>query len=163
MRPQHLSLARSSRPSALVLALLLAVSTLACARSDEAVQADLQQQLAADPATAGITATVTEGVAKLSGVTQTQAQQDRAMAIGRAIKGVAAIESAMRIDDAALAEAVKNAIATDETVNAVPLKIEVRDGEVRLFSEQTNADQRARLAQVVSSVYGVTHVEDNMK
>ena len=147
----------------LVPALLLGLLMAACARSDAAVQTDLQQHLAADPATAGITATVTEGVAKLSGVTQTQAQQDRAMAIGRAVKGVAAIESAMRIDDAVLTQAVKKAIAADETISAVPLRIEVRDGEVRLFSDQTNADQRARLAQVAGSVYGVTHVEDNMK
>jgi osmotically-inducible protein OsmY len=148
---------------ALVVALLFAVLVAACARSDASVQADLQQQLAADPTTAGITATVTEGVAKLSGVTQTQAQQDRALAIGRAVKGVVAIESTMRIDDAALTEAVKKAIATDDTISAVPLRIEVRDGEVRLFSDQTNADQRARLTQVAGNVYGVTHVEDNMK
>jgi osmotically-inducible protein OsmY len=62
-----------------------------------------------------------------------------------------------------LTQAVKKAIAADETISAVPLRIEVRDGEVRLFSDQTNADQRARLAQVAGSVYGVTHVEDNMK
>jgi osmotically-inducible protein OsmY len=163
MRPQNLSHPRAIRFAALIVAFVLSVATGACSRPDADVQADLQRQLAADTATAGITATVTEGVARLSGVTQTKAQQDRAMDISRSVKGVKEVESAMRMDDASLAEAVKTAVAADESVRGIPLRVEATNGEVRLFSDSTNADQRARLLQVAGAVYGVTHVEDNMK
>jgi osmotically-inducible protein OsmY len=163
MRSQNPSSTSRSPRLALVLALLFAIAATACARADADVQADLQQQLSADSATASITATVADGIARLSGVTQTQAQQDRALAIARSVKGVKEVDSAMRMDDAALTEAVQKAIAADQTVSAVPLRIEVRDGEVRLFSDKTNADQRTKLAQIAGAVYGVTHVEDNMK
>ena len=163
MRPQDLSHPRLNQLSALMLALVLSVAAGACSRPDADVQADLQRQLTADTATAGITATVTNGVARLSGVTQTKAQQDRAMDITRSVKGVKEVESAMRMDDAALAEAVKTAVAADEAVRGIPLRVEATNGEVRLFSDSTNADQRTRLMQVAGAVYGVTHVEDHMK
>jgi osmotically-inducible protein OsmY len=151
------------RLAAILFTLSIAIAATACSRSDADVQADLQKQLAADTATANVTATVKEGVAQLSGVTQTKAQQDRAMDIARAVKGVKQVESAMRMDDAVLMEEVKKAIAADESVSAIPLRIEAHDGEVKLFSDKTNSDQRTRLVQVASGVYGVTHVEDNMK
>src|SRR5689334_8548671 len=115
------------------LVLILGIVTTACSRSDTDVQAEVQKALAADSATAGITATVTDGVAKLSGITKTRAQQDRATDITRAIKGVKSVESAMQVDDAALTDEVKNAIAADESVRDIPLRIEVHSGEVKLF------------------------------
>lgn len=147
----------------LLLALTLGITATACSRSDSDVQADLQKQLTADTVTSGITATVTEGVARLSGVTKTKAQQDRALDIARSVKGVKEVQSALRMDDATLADEVKKTIASDAAVSAIPLQIEVHDGEVKLFSDKTNSDQRARLVQLAGTVYGVTHVEDNMK
>ena len=154
---------RTQRCVLISCALVALLAAGACSRSDTDVQTELQQQLAADSATAGVTATVTEGVAHLSGVTDSKAQQDRAMDITRAVKGVKEVRSTMRLNDAALTAAVRSAIAADETIRAVPLTIEVHDGEVRLFSDKTNSDQRAKLTQIASAVYGVTHVEDNMK
>jgi hyperosmotically inducible protein len=151
------------RLPALLLALTLCFTAAACSRADADVQADLQKQLAADTATSGITATVTEGVARLSGVTKTKAQQDRALDIARSVKGVKEVQSTLRMDDATLAVEVKKTIAADASVSAIPLQVEVHDGEVKLFSDKTNSDQRARLVQLASTVYGVTHVEDNMK
>jgi hyperosmotically inducible periplasmic protein len=148
---------------AFVLAVLLGLATAACSRSDADVQTDLQRQLSADTATAGITATVTDGVATLGGVTKTKAQQDRALDIARSVKGVKEVQSALRMDDATLADEVKKTIAADASVSAIPLQIEVHDGEVKLFSDKTNSEQRARLVQIAGTVYGVSHVEDNMK
>jgi osmotically-inducible protein OsmY len=150
------------RVSALLLVFLLGL-TAACTRSDTDTQADLQRQLAADPLTANVTATVKDGNARLSGVTAAKEQQDRAIAIARAVKGVRNVEPAMRMDDAVLADAVRKKVAADSTVNAIPLRIEVHDGEVKLFSDKTNADQRAALTEIARSVYGVSHVEDNMR
>ena len=151
------------RAPALTLAILLGLGAAACSRADADVQADVQQALGADPATASLTVTVKEGVATLGGITSTKAQQDRATDIARAVKGVKTIESQMQIDNAALLDAVKAAVAADESLRDIPLNIEAREGEVTLSSDKTNADQRAKLAQVVRSVYGVNHVEDNMK
>ena len=95
----------------LLLALTLGITAAGCSRSDSDVQADLQKQLAADTATSGITATVTEGVARLSGVTKTKAQQDRALDIARSVKGVKEVQSTLRMDDATLADEVKKTIA----------------------------------------------------
>jgi hyperosmotically inducible protein len=145
------------------LAVLLGLAAAACSRSDADVQTDLQRQLSADTATAGITATVTEGVARLSGVTKAKAQQDRALDIARSVKGVKEVQSSLRMDDATLADEVKKTIAADASVSAIPLTVEVRDGEVKLFSDKTNSDQRAKLVQLAGTVYGVTHVEDDMK
>jgi osmotically-inducible protein OsmY len=150
------------RVSALLLVFLLGL-TAACTRSDTDTQADLQRQLAADPLTANVTATVKDGNARLSGVTAAKEQQDRAIAIARAVKGVRNVEPAMRMDDAVLADAVRKKVAADSTVNAIPLRIEVHEGEVKLFSDKTNADQRAALTEIARSVYGVSHVEDNMR
>lgn len=151
------------RLPALLLALTLCMAAAACSRSDSDVQADLQKQLAADTATATLTATVTDGVARLSGVTTTKAQQDRALDIARSVKGVKEVQAAMRVDDTALADDVKKAIAADASVGGIPLQVEVHEGEVKLFSDRTNSDQRAKLVQIAGTVYGVTHVEDNMK
>lgn len=149
--------------SARVFALIIGLAATACSRSDADVQTALQRQLSADTATTGITATVAEGVATLGGVTKTRAQHDRALDIARSVKGVKEVRSTLRLDDAALADEVKKSIAADASVSAVPLQIEVHDGEVKLSSDKTNSEQRAKLVQVASTVYGVTHVEDNMK
>jgi osmotically-inducible protein OsmY len=69
----------------------------------------------------------------------------------------------MHLNDAALTQAVKTAVAANPSVNAVPLRIEVHEGEVRLFSDQTNADQRATLVAIARGVDGVSQVEDDMK
>ena len=151
------------RVSTLMLALVIVVSAAACSRSDADVQSDVQKQLAADSTTAGLTVSVIQGVARISGVTQSKAQQDRASDIARAVKGVKVVESDMRIDDTALTDAVRKAIAADASLSDIPLRVEAHNGEVKLFSDKTNADQRAKLVEVTGAVYGVTHVEDDMK
>jgi len=147
-------------PDESLLVMLIAIAT---GRTDTAVQARLMKQLAVDPETARLTATVVKGIARISGEIGNKMQQDRAIEIARAVRGVKAIESGMHISDPALAEAVKKAIAADPSVATVPLRLEVHEGQVKLFSDQTNADQRARLAQVTRAVFGVTGFEDNMK
>jgi len=158
---------RPAAPWTLLLAVvaLLGAMAVGCGRSDEAVQSSLQQRLAADPATssAHVTVTVVEGVAHLKGETETLAQQEHAVDIARAVKGVKQVQSEMRLNDNALTEEVKKAIAADASVSQVPLRIEVKNAEVRLFSDKTNSDERTRLKELAGGVPGVVHVEDNMK
>jgi osmotically-inducible protein OsmY len=147
------------------MALLFSVMTAACGRSDASVQSDLQQQLTTDPATAGahLTVNVKEGTAILTGRTETMAQQQRAVDVARSVKGVKQVLNQMRVDDATLTEEVRKAIAADVSVNQIPLRIEVKDAEVSLYSDKTNSDERTRLKQLVGGVPGVAHVEDFMK
>ena len=153
-------------PAALLILVALACTLAAgCAPSDTSVQTYVQQRLAADPATANarLTVTVTDGVAHIKGETETLAQQQRAVDIATAVKGVKQVQSDMRLNDTAMTEEVKKAIAADASVSQIPLRIEVQQGEVKLFSDKTNGDQRTRLKQIASNVPGVVHVEDNMK
>jgi osmotically-inducible protein OsmY len=158
---------RATLPTTLLvgLAAVIAALTAGCGRSDATVQSDVQQQLAADPATssAHLTVTVKDGVAQIQGETDTMAQQQRALDVARAVKGVTQVESEMRLNDAALTQDVKKAIAADASVSDIPLRIEIKDGEVKLYSDKTNGDQRTRLKELASSVPGVVGVEDNMK
>src|SRR3954470_16199272 len=158
---------RNPLPRTFVLALVALLGTwmTGCGQSDSAVQSYLQERLAADPATssAHLTVTVAEGVAHLKGETETLAQQEHAVDIARAVKGVKQVQSEMRLNDAAMTEEVKKAIAADASVSQVPLRIEVKNAEVKLFSDKTNSNERARLKELAGSVPGVVHVEDDMK
>jgi len=158
---------RATLPTTLLigLAVVLAVLTAGCGRSDATVQSDVQQQLAADPAmsSAHLTVTVKDGVAQITGETDSMAQQQRALDVARAVKGVTQAQSDMRLNDAALTQDVKKAIAADASVSDIPLRIEVKDGAVKLYSDKTNGDQRTRLKALAANVPGVIGVEDNMK
>lgn len=136
-----------------------------CGPSDTSVQTYVQQRLAADPGTANarLTVTVTKGVALIKGETETIAQQQRAVDIATAVKGVTQVQSEMRLNDTAMTEEVKKAIAADASVSQIPLRIEVRNAEVKLFSDKTNGDERTKLKELAAAVPGVVHVEDNMK
>lgn len=152
---------------ALMLAALLAAGAIAagCSRSDATLQEELQKQLADDPRMAGsrVTVSVNQGQALIKGETESAAQQQRAVDVARAIKGLTQVQTEMRLSDAGLTEEVKKAIAADQSVNQVPLRLEVKNAEVNLYSDQTNTDQRARLREIAGGVPGVSRVEDHMK
>ena len=147
------------------LAVLVAALTAGCGRSDATVQSDVERQLAADAATAGahLTVTVNDGVAQIKGETDTMTQQQRALDVARAVKGVKQVQSEMRLSDAMLTQEVKKVIAADASVSDIPLRIEVKNAEVKLYSDKTNGDQRTRLKELAAGVPGVVHVEDDMK
>ena len=152
-------------PLRLVVLVIVAALCTACTRADADVQQDLQQQLNSDSVTAPahLSVTVDKGVEHLTGETETMAQQTRAVDLAHGVKGIKDVKSDMRMNDAALMRGVQAAIAADAEVSAIPLKIEVVQGEVRLMSDQTNATQRAKLVADAKAVPGVLHVEDRMK
>jgi hyperosmotically inducible protein len=152
-------------PLRLFAIVIVAALCTACTRPDADVQQDLQQQLNSDSVTAPahLSVTVQQGVAHLAGETETMAQQTRAVDLARGIKGVKDVQSDIRMNDATLTRDVQAAIAADPEVSAIPLRIEVVKGEVRLMSDQTNATQRAKLVADAKAVAAVVHVEDRMK
>jgi len=61
------------------------------------------------------------------------------------------------------ADRVKQALAADEIVAKIPIEVDAKEGFVRLWSDQTTAEERAKIVQIASGVPGVEHVEDRMR
>jgi len=167
LMPRALVRTCGNSASACILAALLfvTVSVAGCSRSDTALQEELRKQLAEDARMTGshVTVSVNQGTALIRGETQSAAQQQRAVDIAQAVKGLTQVQTEMRLSDAGLTAELEKAIAADPAVSQVPLRVEVKDAEVRLYSDQTNAGQRARLRDIAGGIPGVTRVDDNMK
>lgn len=146
---------------------LLAISLLitACGRTDPALLSAVSAQLSADPAIAALRldVSVSRGVVVLQGDTSSKAEQDRAVEIARAVRGVRDVVNEMRISDEAIANNVKKALASDQMLAGVPIEVDSTDGHVRLHSSETVREQRERAVQLASAVEGVTAVEDRMR
>jgi osmotically-inducible protein OsmY len=134
-------------------------------RPDSDVQAAVQGQLAKDPLTRPLklSVTVTRGVAYIVGETTTNAEQARATELARGIEGVKDVVNQMRINDDVLVDGVRKALAADPLVASVPIDVDSRNGRVRLMSDQTDPEQRARAVALASKVDGVKSVEDRMR
>ena len=142
--------------------LLLAVG---CGRSDSDIQEAVRTELSRDPVTEpfALDVEVVGGVASISGKTLTVEQQERALEVARAVEGVTDVKNGMALHDKVLVDAVTKALAEDAVLATVPIKVDFRDGKVRLMSEQTDRAQRERAVEVARSVEGVQDVEDRMK
>jgi osmotically-inducible protein OsmY len=136
-----------------------------CARSDDDIQKDVAAQMATDPATSGlhISVDVRRRIVFLSGMTNTVDEQQRALDVTRSVRGVKLVVNDIVLNEAALANQVKQALAADPLLATVPFDIEAQDGVVRLISDATNREQRERAVQITSAIAGVRDVEDRMK
>ena len=148
----------------LIVACLSAVLCFACVLSESEIQRDVRERLDADPALAKVELSieVKNRVVYLSGRTFTQEQQRRAVAAARG-RGIKLVVNHMSLINSALIDKVKQALAADERIGNIPIDVDAEGTIVRLKSDKTNSDDRARAVQVASSVDGVTQVEDLMK
>jgi osmotically-inducible protein OsmY len=148
----------------LIVACLSAVLCFACVLSESEIQRDVRERLDADPALAKVELSieVKNRVVYLSGRTFTQEQQQRAVAAARG-RGIKLVVNHMSLINSALIDKVKQALAADERIGNIPIDVDAEGTIVRLKSDKTNSDDRARAVQVASSVDGVTQVEDLMK
>jgi hyperosmotically inducible protein len=158
----------SSRPprlAAWIVVAALAAFAAACGRLDSEVRSDVEARLARDPETSSlhVAIAVRRGVVHLSGETRTRREQARAVELARGVEGVSDVENNMWLNDAVVVEAVKQALASDEMVGAIPIDVEARRGVVRLTSDATNRDERQRAVAIAKQVDGVTQVDDFMK
>jgi osmotically-inducible protein OsmY len=69
----------------------------------------------------------------------------------------------MQLSDAAVVAAVKRALAADSLVGKIPIEVDGSAGNIRLMSDQTGPDDRARAMEVASKIDGVRQVEDRMR
>jgi osmotically-inducible protein OsmY len=158
----------SRRPgtgSKLALACAIAALCWACARSEDALRRDVRSRLDADPTLAPLTLSieVKRQVVYLSGKTSTKDEQQGAVVAATGVRGVRLVVNDMWLNNAALADKVKDALAQDALVGKIPIEVEAEGNLVRLSSDQTNRDERERAVKVASAVEGVTKVEDRMR
>jgi hyperosmotically inducible protein len=157
----------STRPLARAASLAIATSlAVACGRPDADVKEAIEAELEKDPVVESLelTVSVSRGIAFVAGETQTTEQQARAVDIARAVDGVSEVVNEMELDEnAPLISAVKQALASDPLLAAVPIDVDARNGVVRLISDATDRAQRERAVAVARGVDGVLDVEDRMK
>lgn len=139
--------------------------SVACGRTDADLRVALSAQMAVDPATAplSLTVTVERGVVHLAGETSTRAEQKRVVEIAERIDGVTRVVSELRLSDAVIAGAVKQALAADALTGRLMIDVDSHEGLVRLMSADTNRSERERAVQLAAQVDGVTRVEDRMR
>lgn len=149
----------------MALAVTLSVVCGACAPSENSIREAARAQLQANPVTAplALSIEVKNRVVYLSGKTATPEEQEQALTLVRAVRGVKVVVNDMWLNDAGLAEKVKAALAADAMVGKVPIEVDAQDGHVRLMSDQTNREERARIVEIASAVEGVKDVQDRMK
>ena len=152
------------RGARLMVACLTAILCFACVRSESDIRRDVHQRLDADEAIAdlGLSVEVKNRVVYLSGRTLTQEQQQRALSAARG-RGIKLVVNHMSLTNSALIDKVKQALVADETIGKIPIAVDAEGTIVRLMSDKTNSDERARAVQIASAVEGVTQVEDRMK
>ena len=143
---------------------LAAVLCFACVRSESDIRRDVRERLDADQEIAklAVSIEVKNRVVYLSGRTSTQEQQQRAIAAARG-RGIKLVVNHMSLTNSALIDRVKQALVADETIGKIPIDVDAEGTIVRLMSDKTNSDERARAVQIASAVEGVTQVEDRMK
>jgi osmotically-inducible protein OsmY len=146
-------------------ACVLALLCVACSPSEDDIKRQVRTRLDADPATAGLALSIeVKGrVVYLSGRTASLTEQQQAVKLARSVDRVAAVVNDMWLNNVTLADRVKEALAADATVAGIPIDVEVQGTLVRLSSDQTNREQRARAVQIAAAVDGVGQVDDRMK
>jgi osmotically-inducible protein OsmY len=156
---------RSDRSRVRAVAMLLCVILAACGRTDPAIQIAVDAQLAASTATATLSLdiSVSRGVVRLAGEVASRDQQRRAVELARSVDGVDAVIDEMYPGDGTIVTAVTQALAADPLLGKVPIEVDARGGHVRLMSEQTDKEQRARAMALARKVDGVKDVEDRMR
>jgi hyperosmotically inducible periplasmic protein len=149
------------------LAFLCVIASLciACMPSEDDIRRDVRAQLAANPTTArlGLSVSAENRVVYLSGKTATKEEQQQAVDLAREVRGVKLVVNDMWVNNAELADKVKAALAADAMVGKIPIDVDAKGGFVRLMSDQTNREERARIVEIASAVEGVEQIEDRMK
>jgi osmotically-inducible protein OsmY len=148
-----------------VVVLLCVVIHAACGRTDPAVQIAVDDRISADAGTAALSLdiSINQGVIRLAGEVTTREQRRRAVALARSVDGVKDVVDGMQLSDATIVAAVKSALAADPLVGKIPIEVDANRGNIRLMSDQTDKEQRARAMELAANVDGVKHVEDRMR
>ncbi len=132
---------------------------------DEQLRRRVLVNLAADPATAHVSPSLSmlSGVATVSGQIADSAEHARTLAVVAHTAGVMDVIDELTVSDRVIVQRVREAFLADATVGQLSVAVTSVAGEVTLRSDQTNAAQRRQLVQLAARIDGVVHVIDAMK
>jgi hypothetical protein len=107
-----------------VLCALALLAAASCAPSENEIRRDVRAQFSANPEIARLELSVeVKGrVVYLSGKTATQDEQQQAVSLAQAVKGVKLVVNDMWLNNAALADKIKMALASDPMVGRIPIE-----------------------------------------
>jgi osmotically-inducible protein OsmY len=147
------------RINKIFVAATIAISTLffSCKPKDSDVQAQITEKFTATPEVAGASATVTDGVATLTGEVSNSSAKDQAETLAKGIKGVKSVVNNLTVTpppppapevtaDNALMQGV-----TDATKDFPDVKATVSNGEITLTGTIKRADLQ-KLMQTLNSL-----------
>jgi len=136
--------------------------------SDRDVRAAVQVALALDPKTRPLDLAVIpdDGVVRLSGQTDTLAEQRYALGVAAAVPGVRdALDNMILHPQArtAIRASVEERLAAAPELAGVHFTVSVADGVVTLASDDTDPAQRALAVEIALAHEDVTEVRDRMR
>lgn len=145
--------------------MLISMLTSACGGTDPAIQVAVDKALLADTSTAPVSLdiSVNRRVVRLTGEVASRDQERRIVAVARSVRGVKDVIDAMYLGDAAVVDAVKQALRADPLVGRIPIEVDGSRGNIRLISDQTGPDDRKRAIAIAAQIDGVKQVEDRMR
>ena len=135
--------------------------------SDLELQREEEEQFAEEGLSVG--ARVNEGTVFLEGVVRSAGDEKRAIEIAGSVQGVREVVSDLEIaagrprDNIGLADDVAEALSNDPRLEILRLEVRSKDGEVCLYGEVRDSDQKHIATGVAESVPGVKRVENHLK
>lgn len=175
-----------TRFTAFLAAVVLALATVACSKTDAGITTEVKTKLAADDTVKAyqIDVDTKDKVVTLTGNVDSSAARDRALMIARNNDGVtsvvdrlvvaggsvagadaardAAAGTAAVVTDAALTTAVKTKLLADTTVGGLKIDVDTKDGIVTLTGKVKNAAEKNAALQIARGTDGVKGVTDNL-
>ncbi len=132
--------------------------------ADRALQEQVQQALAAEPATreGRIGVVVRGGIARLVGSVRTLAMKAAAQRVAEAVPGVERVENALTADTALVAR-VTARLAEDPRTALAPIDVSALGGEVTLSGAVTSPRVKQAAEEIARSIPGVVVVLNELR
>ena len=140
---------------------------------DAATTASVKSRLAADPDVSSYEVDVdsTDGIVRLSGWVETEAERAAAEQVARNTDGVRSVKNEIKLGDPSLEEnvedglilvKVKSKLAADPDVNALDIDVDVSRGVVTLSGDVEGKDQIDEAVRIARSTEGVRSVTSKL-
>jgi hyperosmotically inducible protein len=155
-----------------IIALSLAIWSVACSQSDAAITTAIKEQLAADDEVKGhqIGVDARDRIVTLSGTVDNALAKVRAAEIARSYSGVSGVIDNIALTagpkpmspDATLTEAVKTKLLAEKTISGRRIDVDAQDGVVTLKGEVHSQAEKDIAAQTARDTAGVRDVIDRL-
>ena len=156
-----------------IIALSLAIWSLACSQSDAGITTAIKEQLAADDEVKAyqIGVDTRDRIVTLSGTVDNALAKVQAAEIARSHRGVSGVIDNIAViaagpqpmgPDATLTEAVKTKLLAEKTISGRRIDVDAQDGVVTLKGEVRSQAEKDIAAQTARDTAGVRDVIDRL-